>query len=459
MWSARPLIVEESQTWVNLHDDLEFVKGTGEFTWSSERSGYRHLYLYRSDGTLAREVTHGEWPVDGVRGIDAEARLVFFAGWMDTPVERHLCRVALDGGDPVRLTREPGMHDGVVARDGRSFVDCFDSRSQPPTCVVRQQDGTPLWTNHAPSTIDLYLPAPELHSFQIRNGTTLHAAVYRPPQGRHPDPPSRAEEGTRAGKRMPVIVAVYGGPHVQTVTDSWGLTVDLRAQLLAAEGFAVLKVDNRGSARRGVAFESAIHRRMGDIEVQDQMDGVRWLAGQEATDLERVGVYGWSYGGYAAAMLLLRGPELFKVGVAGAPVTSWDGYDTAYTERYMGTPATNPKGYRDGSVMTHVDRLQGKLLLVHGMLDENVHFRHTARLMQALIDAGKPFDVLLYPNERHGPRAEKDRVAMERQILEHFKTHLLAGPTGDTAVAGPPQVAPAHPEGSGGGPPYLPPCP
>jgi len=221
MWSARTLLVEESQTWINLHHDLEFVEATGEFTWSSERSGYRHLYLYRPDGTLVRQLTQGEWPVDGVRGIDAGGRQVYFAAWMETPVERHLYRVSLDGGHPVPLTREPGMHDGVVARDGSSFVDCFDSRTQPPACVVRHPDGTPRWTLHAPSTIDLDLPAPELHSFHIRDGTRLHAAVYRPPQV----PP--------AGRGLPVIVAVYGGPHAQTVTESWGLTVDLRAQLLS----------------------------------------------------------------------------------------------------------------------------------------------------------------------------------------------------------------------------------
>jgi dipeptidyl-peptidase-4 len=221
-----------------------------------------------------------------------------------------------------------------------------------------------------------------------------------------------------------VIVDVYGGPRLQTVTDSWALTVNLRAQMLAAHGFVVMQVDNRGSARRGVAFENAIAQNMGDIEIRDQVDAVGWLRGRGIAHLTRAGIYGWSYGGYLAAMALVKAPDVFTVGVAGAPVTSWDGYDTGYTERYMGTPDSNPEGYRASSAMTYADRLSGNLLLIHGLLDENVHFRHSARLMQALIDAGKPFDVMLYPSERHLPRSLKDRVAMETRILEYFMTHL-----------------------------------
>ncbi len=407
-WTSQTLVVEDSDTWVNLHDDLRFVNETGEFTWSSERTGYRHLYLYQRDGTLLRQLTDGDWPVDGVRSLDRAGRQLYFAAWTDTPVERHLHRVSLDGGDPLQITREPGMHDGVAARDGSSFVDLFDSRTQPPSCVVRISDGTVLCTLHEAPTIELDLPPPDLHAFQTEDGTRLHAAVYRP----------------ATSHRAPVVVAVYGGPHLQTVTDSWGLTVDLRAQLLAAHGFVVLKVDNRGSDRRGVAFESAIRRNMGDLEVRDQAEGVAWLGSLGIADLARVGIYGWSYGGYMTAMALVKAPGVFKVGIAGAPVTSWDGYDTAYTERYMGTPAENPQGYRASSVMTYAEQLQGNLLMVHGMIDENVHFRHSARLMQALTDAGKPFDVLLYPNERHTPRWEKDRVAMETRILEYFQANL-----------------------------------
>jgi dipeptidyl-peptidase-4 len=203
---------------------------------------------------------------------------------------------------------------------------------------------------------------------------------------------------------------VYGGPHVQLVTNTWGLTADLTAQLLTERGFAVWKLDNRGSARRGHAFEAALDRHMGRVEVRDQVDGVVFAAQRwPEIDGRRVGIMGGSYGGYMTLRCLTEAPETFRAGVAHAPVTDWDGYDTCYTERYMGTPADNAEGYRDSSVLTAAGKLQGRLLVIHGMLDENVHFRHTARLTSALIAAGKPFDLLALPDERHSSRNEAGR--------------------------------------------------
>jgi dipeptidyl-peptidase-4 len=198
----------------------------------------------------------------------------------------------------------------------------------------------------------------------------------------------------------------------------------MRLQYLRSLGFLVFVLDNRGSARRGLAFEGVIRNDTGHAEVEDQVDGVRWLVNQGLADPQRVGVFGWSYGGYMAAMCLLRAPEVFKVAVAGAPTTQWDGYDTHYTERYMGTPQTNPLGYQVSSVIHHVPNLRGKLLLVHGLIDENVHFRHTARLINALIAARKPYDLLLFPDERHMPRKLADRVFMEEQVRDFFMKHL-----------------------------------
>jgi dipeptidyl-peptidase-4 len=405
---AKILLVEESDRWVNLHQDLRFVESTGEFIWASERDGFKHLYLYAGDGKLVRRLTAGGWPVGATVALDGPRRQLYFTAALTTPVERHLFRVALDGGAPERLTRDPGVHQAVMAPDCSTFVDLHDSRSCPPSFTIRGLDGAVLHLLHAAAPIDLDLVPPSLHTFQTTDGARLHAAVYRP----------------LTATRAPIIVAVYGGPHVQSVVDSWALTVDLRAQALAMQGFVVLKVDNRGSAGRGLAFEGAVAGRLGDLEIRDQVEGVRWLGGLGFADPTRVGIYGWSYGGYLTAMALVRAADIFKVGVAGAPVTSWDGYDTAYTERYMGAPAGNADGYRESAVMTHAANLAGRLLLVHGMLDENVHFRHTARLMNALIAANRPYDLLIYPNERHMPRSARDRVAMETRILEYFQRHL-----------------------------------
>ena len=405
---GRGIVVDKLDPWINLHDDLRVLESTGEFTWSSERSGFRHLYLYAPDGKLVRQLTRGDWLAEETVALDQKGRRLYFVGWQESPLERHLFRVSLDSGDPERLTSEPGMHAVGIAPDFSSFVDVWDNRGHPPSITVRSMTGAPRHVIHESARVDLDLPAPELHRFRTSDGTELHAAVYRP-----------ADSG-----KAPVIVSVYGGPGPQMVNDSWAETIDLRAQLLAQHGFVVLKVDNRGSARRGLAFEAPIARAMGQIELRDQVEGVRWLGTQGFADTSRVGIYGWSYGGYMTLMALFTAPDVFKAGVCGAPVTFHEGYDTAYTEKYMSTPKDNADGYRRSSPLSYVDQLRGRLLLIHGMIDENVHFRHTARLIQALIDSGKPFESLFYPNERHMPRLERDRVDMERRILEFFQRNL-----------------------------------
>ncbi|TME79310.1 MAG: S9 family peptidase, partial [Chloroflexi bacterium] len=257
----RVLLEETLHPWINLHDDLRVVESTGEFTWSSERSGFRHLYLYGPDGTLIRQLTRGEWPAEATVALDQKGRQLYFVGWQETPLERQLFRVSLDGGEPERLTRAPGMHGAVVAPDFSSYVDAWDSRTDPPNInVVGMTDRRSTVSIHS-ADVSVDVSPPELHSFRTSDGVELHAAVYRP---------------TVSG-RAPVIVSVYGGPGPQMVNDSWAQTVDLRAQMLAQHGFVVLKVDNRGSARRGLAFEAPIARRFGQIEVRDQVEGVRWL--------------------------------------------------------------------------------------------------------------------------------------------------------------------------------------
>lgn len=397
-----PLVVETSDLWVNLHSDLRFVPDTGEFLWASERSGFKHLELRRADGSLARVLTSGEWSVDFVAGFDPKGRRVAFSG-ANPPTEWQVFVVSLDGGEPVRLTKEPGVHTAVFSKDFASWVDVHDSRTIPFSVRLRNPDRVV----HASAKIDLPLVPPEPFTFRTRDGVELFGTYYRP-----------------AKLPAPLIVQVYGGPHVQTAVDSWLGTVELRAQYLAKQGFLVMRVDNRGSARRGLKFEGALARRMGTVEVDDQVDGVSFAKSQGWVDGDRVGIYGWSYGGYMTLMGLLKAPEVFKAGVAGAPNADTAGYDTHYTEHFMGTPQDNPEGYREASCRTFADRLRGKLLLIHGMIDENVHFRHTALFVDALIKANKPYELLLYPSERHMPRSEKDRRNMEERIVEFFKANL-----------------------------------
>ena len=410
------LLREESDVWINLHDlfhPLERLPGLdGGFVWASERTGFRHLYLCDGAGSVVRPLTTGEWMVDSLDGVDEDTGTAFFTATRDGPTERHLYAVPLAGGEPRRLTSGAGTHHTVVDHRGRRFVDVHSALDRPPTVTLRTvEDGRALQVLH--DTVDprverLGLVPPELVTLPAGDGTPLHAALHRP-EGEGP---------------FPTVVSVYGGPHAQRVVDGWSTTVDMRAQLLRSLGFLVVVVDNRGSARRGLAFEAFLRHRLGTVEVDDQVGAVAAVVEQGLADPGRVAVYGWSYGGYLSALCLARAPEVFRAAVAGAPVTHWEGYDTHYTERYMGTPAENPEGYAQASVLSHAGAMAGRLLLIHGLLDENVHFRHTARLVTALVEADRPHELLLFPDERHLPRRPEDRRYMEERVVEFLRPLL-----------------------------------
>ncbi|MEO9254985.1 MAG: S9 family peptidase [Tepidiformaceae bacterium] len=412
--ASTTLIEEHSDPWLNLSDDTRFLK-SGEILRSSERTGFNHLYLHAADGTEIRALTSGDWVVTHLAGLDETRRIAYFVATKESVLERHLHAVSLDGGDVTRITTIAGWHGCVLSKDCDQFIDVWSTMERAPRLELRNIDDSLVATlfENAEATSDfLGLRPPAFVTLPAVDGTLLHGAIYAPP---NPEP----------GKRYPVIVSVYGGPHAQRVANEWSMTIDLRAQYLAQEGFIVFKLDNRGSANRGLAFEAALADRMGTVEVDDQVAGVRWLAKNlPIADTSRVGMFGWSYGGYMTCISLMRAPETFKVGVAGAPVTDWDGYDTGYTERYMGTPQSNPEGYFDSSVLNHVEQLRGKLLIVHGMVDENVQFRHTARLIVALTKAQKDYDLLLFPEERHMPRDAKGMEYQERRVFQYFKDNL-----------------------------------
>jgi dipeptidyl-peptidase 4 len=401
---------ETNEPWLNTHDDHVWLDD-GSLVWPSERGGFRHLYLYDADLRPVRQLTGGEWVVTQLIRVDENARTVYFMSTRESALERHLYSVSLDGGEPNRLTEGSGWHGCSVAIRGGQFVDTLSTLKRAPVTTLARPGSESVVLHEPPeSAHSLGLAPPRLFQLPGADGTPLDAALYEPVSD--------------SDRPAPLVVSVYGGPHAQRVMDEWSLTVDLRAQYLAQHGFAVLRVDNRGSANRGLAFEAHIADRMGMVEVEDQTAAVRKLASDGVIDPDRVGIYGWSYGGYMSAMCMLREPELFKVGVAGAPVVDWDGYDTCYTERYMRTPEQNPDGYRDGALTTHVANLAGKLMLVHGMVDENVHFRHTARLITALTAAQKEYDLMLFPEERHVPRAAAGLEYMERRLTNYFLDNL-----------------------------------
>ncbi|KAG1335026.1 dipeptidyl aminopeptidase 4 [Cocos nucifera] len=423
------LLVEEQDIWITLHDCFTPLdKGRNEFSggfiWASDKTGFRHLYLHDKTGALVGPITQGDWMVEHIAGVNENAGLIYFSGTMDGPLETNLYCANLfpDHNLPLqpprRLTHANGRHAVILDHKMQRFIDVHDSLNTPPKVLLCSlHDGSiimPLYEQQLtiPRFKKLPLLSPEIVQISAKDGTALYGALYKPDAKKFGPPPYKT------------LISVYGGPSIQLVCDSWINTVDMRAQYLQNKGILVWKLDNRGTARRGLNFEGHLKHNIGHVDADDQLAGAEWLVKQGLAKAGHIGLYGWSYGGFLSAMSLARFPDTFRCAVSGAPVTSWDGYDTFYTEKYMGLPTENPGAYEYGSIMHHAHKIKGKLLLVHGMIDENVHFRHTARLVNSLIAAGKPYELLLFPDERHMPRQLRDRVYMEERIWEFVERNL-----------------------------------
>jgi dipeptidyl-peptidase-4 len=394
----RTLLTETSSTWVPLHDGLKFL-ADGRFLWLSERSGFEHLHLHDADGQPLRALTSGDWTVDALLGVDETAGFAYVAGTKDSPLEKHVYAVPLAGGEPKRLTAAPGMHEAVFSANAKVFVDLWSNPTTPPQTELFRADGTRLATL---VTNDLADPEHPYASFRAAHrpvefgeltaasGETLHYSLIKP-------------EGFDPAKKYPVVVYVYGGPAAQTVLRSWPGRADaFFNQYLAQNGYVVFSLDNRGTPRRGAAFGGALYGKQGTVEVEDQKAGVAFLRTQPWVDGGRIGVHGWSNGGYTTLMLLAQASDHYACGIAGAPVTDWALYDTHYTERYMDHPARNVDGYRIASVFSHLEGLRSKLLLIHGMADDNVLFSNSTKLMSDLQKRGAPFELMTYPGAKHG---------------------------------------------------------
>jgi len=411
---VRTLLTDEDPAWINIRDDLHFL-ADGRFLWTSERDGWRHLYLYSADGTSVRQLTSGEWQIEEVFGVDAEEETAFIKAIREDHRQRHLYRIDLETG---RLTMlgEPGRgsHDGTLSPTGAFAIDQWSTRDTPPRADLLRGKGKILrriWESGDELEGWDLLPIEE-GSITASDGTELYSLLIRP---RDFDPT----------KKYPVLQYVYGGPHSQLTADRWGGSSHNTYRLIADHGIAVFLVDNRGTWARGHAFETAVHRRLGQFEVADQVDGARWLTAQPWVDPDRIAVYGGSYGGYMTLLCLLKAPEIFRAGIAYAPVTDWALYDTIYTERYMDTPQDNAEGYAEGAPLTHAENLQGALLLGHGTMDNNVHFQNSLQMIGKLAAADKDFELVVYPRTRHGIRRSKFALHFHRLKMDFLLRNLL----------------------------------
>ena len=395
--AVRTLFTEQDSTWVEQFDDLKFVNGGKDILWMSERSGWNHLFLIPRGGGTPRELTPGDFDVIGVQHVDMANGWVYYTASPDNPTQRYLYRVNFAKRMPVqRLTsaNEPGVHAYEIAPSGRYAVHFYSRFGVPPTVtLVSLLDNRTLRTLVDNAALKAKVAGLKLGSTQFRkvdigDGVQLNAWFIRPPN-------------FDSTARYPVLFFVYGGPGSQTVTDGWGGSNYLWYQMLAERGYIVASVDNRGTGARGRAWRKIIYKQMGVIETHDQAAAARAVGRFPYVDSTRLGIWGWSYGGFMSLNVITQAPDVYRMAIAVAPVTHWKFYDTIYTERYNGLPQTNAAGYDKGSPLTYAKNLRGKLLIVHGSGDDNVHYQNTEMMVNALVAANRPFQLMVYPNRTH----------------------------------------------------------
>ncbi|MGH7630662.1 MAG: S9 family peptidase [Gemmatimonadales bacterium] len=422
---VRPVLVERDSAWVDVVDGLVWVDGGKRFTWVSDRSGWRHVYLVSRDGFTVRPVTKGAFDVEAVKGVDETGGWLYYVASPDNPAQRYLYRARLDGrGAPQRLSpAQPGTHTYDVAPDFRHALRTYSRFDTPPVVdVVRLPGHRTLRTLVDNAQLRarlarLHRGGHEFFQIPLDDGTRLPAWIMRPP-------------GFDSTRIYPLVTYVYGGPGRQTVLDSWlGVPHYLFHLYLTQQGYLVASVENRGaSAPLGRTWRKTVYRRMGVLETEDQAEAARALARRPYVDSARVGIWGWSYGGFLSLNAIFRFPDVYRAAVAVSPVTHWALYDNVYTERYNGLPSENREGYDNGSPLTHVAGLRGDLLLAHGSGDDNVHYQNTEVLVNALIAANKPFQMMQYPNRTHGLREGAARLHLFGTIARFLAERLPPGP-------------------------------
>jgi dipeptidyl-peptidase-4 len=410
---VKTLFEEKSDKYVEPEDDLVFLKSNPEqFIWISEQDGYRHLYLYNTDGELIRQLTSGEWVVRNFLGLGPKDRVAYFTATKESPLNSDVYAVELKSGDITKITQKNGTHRAMLNKNGKYFIDIFSDTITTREYSIMSMKGKQLEVLKVSKdpTADYAMGSMRIFTIKADDGTDLYCRMITPP-------------GFDPAKKYPVLVYVYGGPHAQLVTNSWQGGASLFLYYMAQQGYIVFTLDNRGSAHRGRDFEQAVHRNMGTIEVDDQADGVAYLKSLPYVDTDRIGVNGWSYGGFMTISLMLKEADDFKVGVCGGPVTDWKYYEVMYGERYMDTPEQNPEGYEEARLHNHADKLKGDLLIIHGTHDPVVLWQHTLTLIDAFIKAGKQVDYFVYPGHGHGVGG-RDRVHLNAKMAEFFIDNL-----------------------------------
>lgn len=407
------LFEERDEKYVEPQHGLYFLPGNPDrFIWQSERDGYNHLYLYNTEGRMIRQLTQGKWIVTNLIGADESGEYLFFESTKESPLERHVYRINMDGGNLRKLSPEAGTNVGLLNKQGSYLLNNMNSTQVPRriSLVNIKGDNTKVLFD-APNPLAEFKLGETTIIPIVNNNTVLYSRMITPPD-------------FDKTKKYPVIVYLYGGPHAQMVTNSWLAGSNLWMQLMAQQGYIVFTIDNRGSSNRGHEFESATFRKLGTIEMEDQMAGVSYLKKLQYVDADRMAIHGWSFGGFMTTTMMTRMPGVFRVGVAGGPVIDWGLYEIMYTERYMDSPAENPEGYANANLTKYIDNLEDKLLMIHGCDDDVVLWQHSLLYCKAAVDNGNTnLDYFVYPGHKHNV-AGIDRVHLMQKISDYIIENL-----------------------------------
>jgi dipeptidyl-peptidase-4 len=407
---------EKDPAYVDINDNLTFLKDGG-FIWTSEKNGFNHIYHYNSNGKLINQVTKGEWEVTNYYGYDEKSNRIFYQSVEDGSINRTIYSIKLNGTNKKRLSSNTGTNNAAFSDSFKYYINTYSDAGTPPIYSLNEA-GTGATLKEIKNNKKLVekltnynLSAKEFFTLKTKNGD-FNAWMIKPSSF---DP----------NKKHPLFMYQYSGPGSQSVSNRWNIANDYWYEMLAEQGYIIACVDGRGTGFRGRDFKKMTYKELGKYEIEDQIEAAKELGKYDYIDKNNIGIWGWSFGGYMSSLAITKGADVFKMAIAVAPVTSWRFYDTVYTERYMQTPQENPAGYDDNSPINHVDKLKGAYLLIHGTGDDNVHVQNTARMINALVEANKQFDLFVYPDRTHGIyKGKNTRLHLYKKMTTFINNHL-----------------------------------
>lgn len=414
--SSKVVLNEKDKAYVDVTDNLTFLKDNS-FIWTSEKDGWNHIYLYDKTGKLKNQVTKGNWEVTAYYGFDEKAKTIYYQSTENGSIVRDIYKISLDGKKKTKLSKNLGTNEATFSPNFSLFINKFSSSTVPTTYTLNNSsDGQQVQSIVDNSSLQeklkkYNLPSKEFFELTTEKGHKLNAWMIKP-------------KDFDASKKYPVFMYQYSGPGSQEVANEWFNANDYWFMMLTQQGYIVACVDGRGTGFKGAAFKKCTQKELGKYEVEDQIDAAKVIGNYPYVDKTRIGIFGWSFGGFMASNCIMKGADIFKTAIAVAPVTNWRFYDSIYTERYMQTPQENASGYDDNSPINHVSKLKGNFLLIHGTADDNVHVQNSMQMIEALVQANKQFEWAIYPDKNHGIYGGYTRIQLYNKMTNFIKEKL-----------------------------------